>query len=69
MTAEADEKKQLKKIFCHLHKKTKGFCIVIPNVLQFKTFQEVIKKKSAKYFGKQQELKTLWQRRKHGKWF
>ena len=50
MTAEADEKKQLKKMFCLLQKK-RGSCIAMPNVVQFKTFWQVIK--NSKHFGKE----------------
>ena len=67
VTAEADEKQQLKKMFCLLQRKTRGSCIVMPNVVEFKTFRQVIRKKGANHFGKQQEFKTLAQGRKHGK--
>ena len=54
-------------MFCLSHKKTKGSCIVTPNVLHFRKIWQVIRKKSAKHFGKQQEFKTLWQGRKSKK--
>ena len=52
VTAEADEKKQLKKMFCFLHKKTKRSCIVMPNLLHFKNFLAT---------DKEDECKTFWQ--------
>ena len=59
VAAEADKKDKLKKKFCLLHKKNKGSCIVMPNVLNFKKSWQVTGKKSAKHFAKQQKLKTF----------